>query len=151
MTFAFSDVAIFLAPLVAGLGLPAIFNPSYKQCGLKSTIQPPGYVFGIAWTLLYTLYGVSCAVAWVGAKRAWTPGLISSFITLGALAAWPLVFMRSWCLPHYAYLAILAILGLVLGTAMLYVHQRMYMAASLLVPLIAWMIFASYLSFSSIP
>ena len=90
--------------------------------------------------------------AWVGSKRTWTPGLIASFATLGALTAWSLVFMNpAWCLPSYAYLAILAILGLVVGTTMLYVRQKLYLAASLLVPLIAWMIFASYLSFSSIP
>jgi tryptophan-rich sensory protein len=153
MPIAVSDVAIFLTPLVVGLGLPAIFNPrNYKQCGLKSPIQPPGYVFGIAWTLLYALYGAACVAAWVGSKRAWTPGLIAAFFTLGALTAWSLVFMNpAWCLPHYAYLAILAILGLVVGTVMLLVHQKLYLAAGLLTPLIAWMFFASYLAYSSIP
>jgi tryptophan-rich sensory protein len=34
---------------------------------------------------------------------------------------------------------------------MLLVHQKLYLAAGLLVPLVAWMCFASYLSYSSIP
>ena len=148
-----SDVAIFVAPLVVGLGLPALLNPGpYVQCGLKSPLQPPGYVFGIVWTLLYALHGASCAAAWTGANRKWTPGLVASFATLAALAAWSIVFMNpAWCRPHYAYLAIVAVLGLVVGTVMLYVRQRSFLAASLLVPLVAWMTFATYLSYSSVP
>lgn len=148
---ALSDVAIFLTPLAVGLGLPAIFNPrTYAQCGLRSSLQPPGYVFGIAWTLLYALYGASCVAAWIGAKRRFTPGLIAAFFTLACLAAWSLVFM-TWCLPHYAYLAILAILGLVVATTMLLVHAKLLVAALLMIPLIAWMAFATYLSYASIP
>jgi tryptophan-rich sensory protein len=148
-----SDVVIFLAPIVVGLGLPAIFNTrKYKQCGLKSPLQPPGYVFGIAWTLLYILYGAACVAAWLGANRKWTPGLIAAFVTLGLLSAWPIVFMNpNWCLPHYAFLAILAILGLVVGTVTLFVKHKLYLAASLLVPLVAWLFFATYLSYASIP
>lgn len=148
-----SDIVISLTPLVAGIGIPAAVNPrGYKQCGLKPQLQPPGYVFGIAWTILYALYGGSCVTAWVASKRRWTPGLVSSFVSLGALVFWSLVFMNpAWCLPEYAYLAILAILGLVVGTTMIYVHEKLYLSAALLVPLIAWMTFATYLSFASIP
>jgi len=148
----FFDVTIFMIPLLVGLGVPAIFISDYKQCGIRPSIQPPGYVFGIAWTILYTLYGGSCLAAWIESKRTWTLGLITSFISLFALTTWSLVFLNSgWCYPCYAFIAILVNLGLVVGTVVLYVRDKMYLAASLLVPLVAWLVFASYLSFLSIP
>ena len=142
-----SDLAFLSAPLLAGLGLPALLTPrKYVQCGGRSALQPPGWVFGVAWTTLYALYGVAMALAWRRAGRRWTQGLTVAAITLALLVAWSLVFFNL-CAPAAAFAAILGLLGLSAGTTAAFAHDGATTSAWLTAPLTAWLSFASYLAF----
>ena len=146
-----SDFAFLIGPLVVGLGVPALATPQkYVQCGRRPSLQPPGYVFGVAWTLLYALYGAAACSAWRGGGRRVTPALAAAAVTLAALVAWSVVFFNA-CMPSAAFAAILALLGLASAVAALYGVEGRTTAAALSVPLVAWLAFASYLSFASIP
>jgi benzodiazapine receptor len=146
-----SDVAILLAPLAAGLGLPALLNPkSFAQCGRRPTLQPPGYVFGVAWTLLYGLVGVACCLAWRRAGRRLTQALGVTASTVALLVLWSIVFFNV-CMPALAFAAILPLAAMVAACIALFARDGAWASAALLVPLGAWMAFASYLSYASIP
>lgn len=146
-----SDFVFLVAPFVVGMG-SSIFTPKYKQC--KNTpntpkFQPPGYVFAIAWSIIYILFGISCYYSWTRAKRRFTLGLVSSLVLLSLLAIWGPIFFN-YCLPALAFSTILGLLGMSVGTIIIYIRDREYIPAYLLFPLAAWLSFASYLSYASL-
>ena len=69
-------------------------NAWYQTLTLPA-LQPPGPVFGIAWSMLYTLIAVSAAIVW-GHKRA--PGRTLALVLFGIGVAinltWSPVFFR---------------------------------------------------------
>lgn len=149
-----SDVAFLLGPLALGIGVPAAFRASYStSCATpnRSRLQPPGWVFGVAWTTLYALYGLASLLAWRAGGRRMTPELWASAALLAGLVAWPVVFF-STCAQELAFAAILALLGLASAVALLYARLRTTRWPALLsLPLVAWLYFASFLAFAAIP
>ena len=150
-----SDVAFLVAPLALGLGVPALFKASggYRpSCETsRSRLQPPGWAFGVAWTTLYALYGLASFLAWRNVGRRMTPALWASAALLLGLVAWPVVFF-STCAPELAFASILALLGLASAVALLFARRRATRWSALLsLPLVAWLCFASFLAFSSMP
>ena len=147
-----SDVALFLAPLVLGMGSGWLLLPrkGYVQCGLRPSIQPPGWVFSVAWTVLYLLAGAAASLAWRRAGRRLSRGLVALAVALLALMAWWVIF-ASRCMPSVAFAAIVPAAGLVVAAAALLWVDGAKLSAALLGPLVAWMAFASLLSFLSIP
>jgi tryptophan-rich sensory protein len=144
-----SDAAFAIGPLILGIGASRLLTPSvYKKCGLVSKLQPRSVYFAIAWTSLYVLYGFACFFAWRQSGRMWTPGIILLLVTLVALFTWGVVFMNI-CVPAFAFAAICAILGLVIGTIAVLGTEGHFLSMILLLPLMLWMCFASYLSFST--
>ena len=55
MKFSYRDTAIVLSPIIASNIVQLIFPMTKKTT--RVTIQPPSYVFGIVWTIIYLLYG----------------------------------------------------------------------------------------------
>lgn len=147
-----SDVAIFLAPLILGMGSGWLLLPrtGYVKCGRQPSIQPPGWVFSVAWTILYILAGAAATIAWRRAGRKLTRGLTALAVALFALMAWWVVFANT-CRPSMAFAAIVPAAGLVVSAAALLAADGAKISAALLIPLIAWMSFASILSYLSIP
>lgn len=146
--FASSDIAFLVAPLVLGLGVPAVFSASGKNssCGAevrKSSLQPPGWAFGVVWTVLYALYGAASVLAWRASGRRMTPALWASGVLLAGLVAWPVVFFR-FCAPELAFAAILSLLGLAVAVAFMMPARW---PALLSIPLVVWLSFASVLAF----
>lgn len=142
-----SDLAFLTGPLIVGMGAGAVRK--YRQCGTPSRLQPPGYVFAVAWTILYALYGVALYLAWTQGSRVWTPALKLATVTLGLMVAWSLVFL--WiCAPVYAFAGVVGLLGLVVATAVAFFRGGQRTSAALMVPLTLWLAFASYLSFATI-
>ena len=144
-----SDVALLVAPLVIGLGTARLFAPTgYRVCGKRPSLQPPGWVFGVAWTILYALVGVAAVLAWRRSGRRWTRGLVALALAFGLLVAWWLTFSNI-CAPVMAFIAIVAsALAVVAATWQLHADGDRTSAA-LLLPLVAWMSFASVLSFQA--
>jgi tryptophan-rich sensory protein len=91
-----------LGGLSAGLSGPMAAGEWYDQLELPR-LQPPGPVFGIAWTILYSLLGVALARLWLAPASAarsralalfgfqlvlnlaWSPLFFSAHQVLGAL------------------------------------------------------------------
>jgi tryptophan-rich sensory protein len=149
MSIKASDVLVGLSPILIGFGSAWLLTPrKYVQCGSRPKIQPPGWVFGVAWTVLYILVGIAAFLAWRRSGRKLTRGLLALGIALLVLMAWWVVFTNT-CMPSLAFATIVPSTGLVIvATALLWADGDR-LASCLTVPLVLWMCFASLLSFLS--
>jgi len=113
----------------------------------KPDWQPPGPVFGIVWTAIYSLTAAAAVIAWrrapTGAEREWLVGLFALNGFLNVL--WSLLFFRfhrpDWSLIEVVFLW-LSIVGLIIFTAR---HARL--SGILLTPYLVWVSLASVLNF----
>jgi tryptophan-rich sensory protein len=146
-----SDVILFLFPLILGLGLTGVvmaIRGDYREekpvCGVKARSQPPGWVFGVVWPILYTLLGLALALLWRNGDRMWSWPVIAVIIGVIGLQVWWLLFTTK-CIPWGAFSFLVA-----LGAWFVYVAVIAWpisaVAGGLLIPLLLWISFASYLS-----
>ena len=143
--------SLFLAPLLLLLGtISGVVSNSggnnFWFAGLeKPAIYPPPATFGIVWTVLYLLMGVALAMV-VTARGAPGRGLaIGVFVVQFLLnLAWSPVFFGMELLVPGFYL-LLAIDLAVLVTVVLFYRVRP-LAAWLLMPYLAWVLFAAVLN-----
>jgi benzodiazapine receptor len=119
-------------------------NPWFSSL-IKPDIYPPAIAFPIVWTVLYVLMGVSLAMV-ITARGARARGLAVGLFGLHLLAnlAWsPLFFgahQMTWALADIAVMALSLLLVMVV-----FARVRPW-AAWLLVPYMAWVLFASVLN-----
>ena len=139
-------VAGLAAVAIAALGTSFTDLGPWYQGLEKPAWQPPGYLFGPAWTLIYALAALAAAAAWRDAPdRASRDWLIGLFALNGALnILWSLLFFRlqrpDWALLEVVFLwASIALIMLVLGR-----YSRR--ACWLLAPYLAWVTFAAALN-----
>ena len=141
-----SDIVFLIGPLLLGMLSGA---RKYVQCNTKPSLQPPGFVFAIAWSILYTLFGVSCFITWRKNGRRFDTNLIALLILLASLILWGIIFLRI-CATELAFISIVALLGMTIGVAILLAHNNNLIASILIWPLIGWLAFASYLSYATL-
>lgn len=137
-----------LLPLAVG-GLAALLTGSAMESySLVETppMSPPGWVFPVAWTVLYILMGLaSYLVALYPASRDRRERALSIYaLQLAVNFAWPVIFFK---LSAYgaAFFWLLLLLALVLFTQLLFRHISST-AGKLLLPYLLWMLFALYLN-----
>jgi translocator protein len=133
-------VLTFLAPAAGAFSPPG----AWYQTLVKPDWNPPLWIFGPVWTLLY----LSMAVA---AWQVWRRGgqghaLRLYFVQLALNAVWTPVFFGA----HQIGAALLVIFSLWIA---IFITQRAFWAVSrpagiLLVPYLAWVSFASFLNFT---
>lgn len=111
---------------------------------LKSPLTPPGYVFPIAWTILYLLMGIGMAMVWnkspqdrVPTLRLWAFQLVLNFF-------WSILFF-GWNNPLGALLC-LAVLFLAVLLMTLRFYSVSPAASWLQLPYLLWLLFAGYLN-----
>ena len=113
----------------------------------KPAWNPPGWVFGPVWTMLYTLMAVAAWLVWRRGGFATQRRPLTLFLVQLALnAAWtPLFFGLHW--PGVA-LAEMGLLWAALGATLLAFRSVSSVAAALLTPYLAWVSFAAVLNFT---
>lgn len=114
----------------------------------KPFFNPPNYVFGPVWTVLYTLMGISLHVVWMKGtkKKKNTTALLYFFIQLSANTLWSLVFFYLHA-PFLAFLVILFMWLMIFLTIQEF-HKFSKIAAQMLYPYLAWVSFATLLNFA---
>lgn len=145
--------ALFTVPAIVFLGFVSgqVANSGYGNlwfAGLaKPAFMPAGWVFGAAWTLLYTLLGLAIAVILHarGAKLR-GPAILLFLVQLVANYAWSPVFFRMHMVPEALWL-IVFIFVVAAITTILFARIRM-VAAVLMLPYLAWLVFAGILTLS---
>lgn len=152
LRMSYARFALFTVPLILLLGAvsgrianSSEGNPWYEAL-IKPAITPPGWLFGVAWPILYILLGLALAII-LNAKGAQGRGLaISLFVT-------QLLLNFTWSPLFFAYHRVSAALGvivvmLILAAITTFLFARIRRAAALLMlPYLAWLAFASVLNY----
>ena len=116
--------------------LSGAFFPISEQSSKDIPLRPPGWVFGVVWPILLLLIGYS-----------WTliPKMSYYYFTLTLL-------LSSWAFFYATnrLFACLNILTTIFFSIFLIFHKFNQKSSYLLLPLVAWLSFASYLAFYSI-
>ena len=141
-------IAFGAALVVAGLGGAATDIGPWYQALEKPSWQPPDWLFGPAWTLIYALTALAALEAWIRAPRGWPRTRIIGFFAFNAFLnlLWSQLFFGlrrpDWALFEVGVLWASIILLMVV------VRPYSTRAVWLLVPYLAWVGFAAYLNFT---
>ena len=126
----------------------AFFSPADWYDGLrKPSFNPPGWVFGPVWTLLYAMMGTSAWLVWRRQGFKGARGALGLFLLQLALnAAWtPLFFGLQ---RPGAALVVIVLLWACIALTVVAFRKHSARAAALLLPYLAWVSFASILNAS---
>jgi translocator protein len=133
-------VITFCAPLLSVGSMPGEWYASL----IKPEWNPPAWVFGPAWTMLYTLMAVAAWLVW---KRVgFTRTLSLYFVQLALNAAWTPIFFGAHQIV-WALIVIVLLWGAILITLVNF-HRVSPTSGWLLVPYLAWVSFAAFLNFT---
>lgn len=113
----------------------------------KPNFNPPNWLFGPVWTLLYILMGIAAGLVWAkGFYHIWVKTALYYFgFQLLFNALWSIVFF-GFQEPFWALLVILVLLILILLTIKWFKIVSKP-AAYLLIPYLLWVCFATFLNY----
>ena len=121
--------------------------PSWYKDLKKPSFNPPNWLFGPAWLILYTLMGIAAALVWE--QGSGSPQVQTALIIFGVQLVlnvlWSVVFFGRRSLG--GGLVIIAALWVAILATIFSFWSISTLAAVLLVPYIAWSSFASLLNF----
>lgn len=129
--------------------------PTWYAGLVKPALNPPAWVFGPAWTMLYALMGITLFLIWkqhsnilgnVRMLRIWRIGIAVFFIQLFLNTVWSIIFF-GFQNPGWALVDIAALWLAIVWTMFIF-YKISRPAVYLLVPYILWVSFASYLNYS---
>ena len=141
-------VAVAIPLLVAGLSGFATAQGvrEWYPTLVKPSFNPPAWVFGPVWTLLYLMMGIAAFLVW---QKGWESGAVKTALALFAIqlilnGLWSVLFfgMRS---PGLAFAEILLLWISIGGTIVLF-WRVAPIAGMLLLPYVAWVTFAAVLN-----
>jgi benzodiazapine receptor len=150
---------ISLALAFAAAGIGSFFTisaiPTWYAELAKPSFNPPAWVFGPAWSLLYTLMGVALFRVWNSKHSAPTRGSAKPARTLAfVLFVVQLVLNALWTIVFFGLhqlgpaLIVIAALWLAILACIVTFWRLERTAALLLLPYLAWVTFASLLNFA---
>ena len=135
--------------LVYTLGLAALgawLGTADTSALVKPPLTPPDWLFPVVWTILYTLMAVAAYLVFESGDIDRGKALRLYLFQVLVNVLWPLFFFRlEWRL--FAFLWLLFLLSLVLLTAWRF-KPISRTAFTLLLPYVAWLVFAGYLNFA---
>lgn len=143
-------IAIVVCELAGIIGSLFTFSeiPSWYAWLVKPVLNPPSWIFGPVWTILYILMGIAAFIIWNnGLARPDTRKALQIFsLQLILNATWSVVFFGL----HNPGLALvnIALMWLAIVWTMVTFYKISKPAMWLLVPYILWVTFASYLNYS---
>lgn len=112
----------------------------------KPAFAPPGWLFPIAWSLLYTLMAIAAWLILHSGSPQTLPVMILYFVQLGVNLAWPVLFFIQEALGlAFLWLMLLWALLLILMACAWRIRRT---ASVLLAPYLLWTTFAGVLNFA---
>ena len=130
-------VAVILAAAIGSMASTSASTDSWYLLLNKSELNPPSYVFGIVWPILFILMMGSAFLAY---KKVFSIFIVQLFLN----AAWSWLFFR-FQMPLIALLDIYLLIAI-----NIYILNLMYkenkLAFFLFIPYVVWISFASYLN-----
>lgn len=133
-------LAVAVVAAVGGLAAGSA-GSTYRALELPP-FAPPPWLFGPVWTVLYVLMAVAAWLVW--RRAGWTAALTWWVVQLLLNLAWTPLFFAA---DRYglALVDIVALIGALVVTALLF-RRTSTAAAWLLVPYLAWVLFATALT-----
>ena len=124
---------------------PGIAPAEWYESINKPDWNPPGWLFGPVWTLLYTLMGIAAWTIWkkfgFGKAKA---ALSMFFVQLFLNGLWSQLFFGAQEIG-WAFFEIILLLAAIIVTTYLF-YQKSVAAGWLMVPYILWVSFATVLN-----
>ena len=147
----FSLALSILLSLAAG-AIGSVFTyseiPTWYASLVRPDIAPPNWIFGPVWTTLYILMGTAAWLVWKAdaVRTAKRRALLVYALQLALNTLWSFIFFGM----HALGLALVEIcaLWLAIAATIYFFYPISRTAASLLVPYIAWVSFASFLNYT---
>ena len=135
-----------LIPLIVG-GVVGFITSNFMDYGSlqKPPLSPPGILFPIVWTILYTLMGVSYGILKSNNLTDRKIDFIYYF-QLAVNALWSIFFfVFKWRLFSFLWIILLAIAVTVM---IIRFYEKNKLSGLLQIPYLLWVVFASYLNLS---
>jgi translocator protein len=138
--------AVVATVFVAGLGAALTTLDDWYRNLRKPSWQPPDWLFGPAWTLIFTLTAIAGLLAWNGASDGeGQRRIIGAFAINGVLnILWSALFFKTRR-PDWALVEVV-LLWFSVAALILVVVPYSVRAAWLLLPYLFWVAFAAYLN-----
>lgn len=142
-------IAIILCQLAGVIG--GLFTshtiPTWYQTIKKPVFNPPNWIFGPVWTLLYLAMGISLYLIWKsdGPGNAKTMAMTVFFIQLGLNILWSFLFffLKN---PLAGFIEIIVLWIFILITILLF-YPLSKLGSLLMIPYILWVSFAAVLNY----
>lgn len=138
-----------LCYLVAFLGSQGAFQglQDWYPAIAKPAFNPPSWVFAPVWTVLYFLMGLALWQVWnEKPSKARTWGLVLFGLQLVLNGLWSWIFF-AWQKPSVAFFEIVG-LDVAIVLTVLFFNKVRSKSAWLMVPYLAWCLFATLLTYS---
>ena len=134
---------LLLAPIILGIGSGFLVRGK-RISKVKSKLNPPSWLFGVVWPILYLLLGYSSYLIWISNNAKKNTYIIIYIIHLLLLTAWWPYFIY-FPNKYFAFgsLIFLFFYAIVLSIMFYSINKT---ASYCLIPYILWLSFASYLS-----
>lgn len=152
LRMSFTRIALVCVPLIVFLGFLVgnLANSGEENRWfallVKPAFQPPGWLFGVAWSILYAMQGFALALI-IDARgaRGRTTAICLFAFQLTLNLAWSPIFF----LMHQVSIALVLIVMILVAAGMTaFAFARVRKAAAwLMLPYIAWLVFASLLNY----
>ncbi len=140
-------ISVLATLLTAGIAMLFVDTKSQWYLSLEQpSFQPPPWVFGVVWSILYILYGVTLTLAQINGADSKTYGLflLQSVLNIG----WCLFYFTCHMLYTGLIIIILYLVVTYLTTRKLYGYSKL--GAYLFIPQGIWLIIALILNYSTI-
>ena len=130
-------IFVILALIIGGLASSNTADDVWYQELIKSPLNPPGYVFGIVWPILYFLMSISAFRTFNETKNLFLIQLL-----FNALWSW-LFFAFQMPLAALLNIWLLIYLNIKINLKM---FNEDKLSGLLFIPYVLWLLFASYLN-----
>ena len=136
---------IIILPLIIGFAIGYLTKPdNWFKTLKKPLLNPPSYIFSIAWSILYLLIGISYYLALKDKSIGyWIIPIIHLYINYSFT---PMMFIYKR-LFESAFIVLLTLITLIIVMILFYNYKK-YISVYLLIPYLLWLLFANYLAWS---
>ncbi len=132
---------------IGSLATSQSVNTWYAEV-VKPSFNPPNWIFGPVWTLLFTLMGIALYLVWEqrGRKKEQQEAIVLFFTQMILNILWSFLFFGQQN-PALAFAEIILLWIFILLT-IIYFAKVSKLASYLLLPYLLWVSFAAFLNFS---
>ena len=141
--FIISILIPFLASAIGGFFTSSSVLTWYVDL-IKPSFNPPSWIFGPVWTILYLMMGVALYLVWI--KKEGRNTFIAFGVQMFLNVFWSILFFGLQK-PLFAFIEIILLWIAILITG-IYFYKINKTSAYLLIPYILWVSFAALLNFA---